>query len=59
MIVNVFVDGATEARLRVLAKETARSIDDLCDSAISEAVLDAFRDRDDDPGHTAKQDQPL
>jgi hypothetical protein len=47
--INVYVDGPTYARLRQISDETGRSVEDLAESAVSEAALDAFRHRKDDP----------
>jgi hypothetical protein len=47
---TIYVGGETLKRLRFIAKELHRSVDDLCDSSISEAALHYFRGRrEDDP----------
>lgn len=49
MIIQVYVDEATEARLKKSAEELGRSIEDLAESGVSEAALNAWRQRKDDP----------
>lgn len=49
MILSIYIDPETEARLRKIAEETDRKIEDLAECAVSESVLDAFRGRNDDP----------
>jgi hypothetical protein len=49
-MIAIYADAATVARLRKLSEELGRSINDLCEAAVAEAALDAFRHRDDDPG---------
>lgn len=48
-IIQVFIDGETDARLRVLAEERGTSIEELAELATAEAALDSFRGRKDDP----------
>jgi predicted transcriptional regulator len=47
--ITIYVDPATEARLRQIADETGRGIEDLAESAVSEEALRHFRHRADDP----------
>lgn len=49
MILQVYVDADTHARLRKLAKEHGKSVESLVEASVSEATLDAFRQRNDDP----------
>ena len=55
MIISVYVDGKTEARLRKSAKELDRSIEDLAECCVSEGVLDAWRGRKDDPDEISRE----
>lgn len=48
-VLSVFIDVATEKRLRKISAETGRPIDELAESAVEEEALNAFRDRHDDP----------
>jgi len=41
--VTLHLDSVTEARLREIAAELGRSVEDLCRSAVSETALDYFR----------------
>ena len=43
MILSVYIDAETEARLRRVSEENGRSIEDLAESAVAEAALDATR----------------
>ena len=56
MILSVYVDEKTEARMKLYSQESGRSMEELADTAVSEAALDAFRHRRDDPA--ANIDQP-
>lgn len=49
MIIDIYLDDNTHERLKKLAEEMGREIRDLAESAVSEAVLEAFRHRNDDP----------
>ncbi len=49
MLIQVYVDDATEKRLKKSAEELGRTVEDLAESGISEAALDAWRHRKDDP----------
>jgi predicted transcriptional regulator len=46
---TIHIDEKTEARLRKASEEMARDVHDLAECAVSEAVLDYFRHRQDDP----------
>lgn len=48
-LLSVYIDAATAARLAQVSSETGRSMEDLAESAISEAALASFRHRKDDP----------
>lgn len=52
-VVSVYVDEATERRMLKIAAEKQRSVQDLAECAVSEAALDYFRRRPDDPGRRA------
>ena len=54
MIIQISIDDQTVARLKILARELDRSVEDLAESAVSETVLDSFRHRNDDPGRTVR-----
>lgn len=47
--ITIYVDPATEARLRQIADETGRPLEDLAEAAVSEEALGYFRHRADDP----------
>ena len=49
MILSVYVDEADQRRLEAIALETGRSVEDLASAAVSEAALEAYRHRKDDP----------
>ena len=53
MILGIYVDDPTLARLKRLSKNTGRSVEDLAESAVSEAALSAFRGSKNDPGRKA------
>lgn len=40
MIIKVYIDGATKARLEQASQELGRTIEDLAEAAVSEAALD-------------------
>lgn len=40
---------AAERRLKLISRETKRSVEDLAASAVEEAALEYFRNRNDDP----------
>ncbi|MER9375941.1 hypothetical protein [Mesorhizobium sp. M0491] len=42
-ILSVYIDERTAARMRSIAAEKGRSIEDLAECAVSEAALDYFR----------------
>lgn len=48
-ILNVYLDHETHQRLLFISKELGRSIDNLADCSVSEAALNFFRGRNDDP----------
>ena len=54
MILTVHIDDATEKRLRKFSADSGRTIEDLAESAISEAALDAFRGTRNDPAARVK-----
>jgi len=43
--ITLYLDDATEARLRVIAKQEDRKVEDLAGAAVSEAALGYFRNR--------------
>lgn len=50
-LITIYIDDATEARMRVIAVELDRKVEDLAETAISEAALSYFRhDPSADPG---------
>lgn len=49
MIIDVYLSDDTIARLNKTAEQKQRSIKELCEAAIDEAALDAWRGRKDDP----------
>lgn len=49
MIVEIYLDAKTAARLKLIAEERGSGVDDLCEAAVEEAALDVFRNRADDP----------
>jgi len=53
-IVNVYIDDATASRLHKASLETGISQADICESAVSETLLDNFRHRKDDPGRSSR-----
>lgn len=53
--ITIYIDPATEERLRLVAAETDRRLEDLAESAVSEHVLAYFRHRADDPGRDMKR----
>lgn len=48
-ILNVYLDDKTHRRLQFIAKELGRPEVDLAECSISEAALDFFKGRNDDP----------
>lgn len=50
MIIRVHLDEKTTARITQASAETGRSIDWLAADAVSEYMINGFRDRKDDPG---------
>lgn len=48
--ITLYLDLATEARLRSIADETGRRVEDLAECAVNEEALRYFRHRADDPG---------
>ena len=56
--ITIYLDPATEARLRQIADETDRRVEDLAEAAVSEEALRLFRHRHDDPGRTAPKRMP-
>jgi len=48
--ITVYLDPATEERLRQIAHETGRRVEELAECAVSEEALAYFRNRADDPG---------
>lgn len=52
--ITLYLDDATEERMRLIAIETGRRVEDLCECAVAEEALGYFRHRHDDPG----RDQP-
>jgi hypothetical protein len=48
-LIRVFIDGDTAKRLAIIAHETGREVAELAESAVSEAALEYFRSRNDDP----------
>jgi hypothetical protein len=42
-VISVYVDEQTAARMKSIAAEKGRSIEDLAECAVSEAALDYFR----------------
>lgn len=55
-IIEIITNEDTEARLKAISKELSRSEDQLCECAVSEAALDYFRGRKDDPADEGKND---
>jgi hypothetical protein len=49
----VYVDDDTHKRLVLIEAETGRAGDDLASDAVSEAALEYFRHRKDDPARAA------
>lgn len=49
MLIQVYVDDDTEKRLRQIAKDAERSVEDFAECAVAEAALDIFRGQNDDP----------
>ena len=47
--ITVILDAATEARIRQVAEELDRRVEDLAELAIAEAAAVFFAKRDDDP----------
>jgi predicted transcriptional regulator len=43
--ITLYLDDATEARLRVIAKHEDRKVEDLAEASVSEAALNYFRGR--------------
>lgn len=56
--ITLYLDPATEARLRLIADETDRRVEDLAEAAVSEEALRYFRHRQDDPGRTVATPTP-
>jgi len=54
--VTIHLDSGTEARLRQIADELDRSVEDLCESAVSETALNYFRHQ---PGRDPAQVEKL
>jgi len=50
--ITVLLDDKTLARMRVIASETGRAMEELAEAAVSEAALEYFRHRKDDPATT-------
>jgi predicted transcriptional regulator len=48
--ITIYLDNATEERLRLIADETGRRVEELAASAVSQEALRYFRSRHDDPG---------
>lgn len=46
---KIYVDDATDLRLAFISKERFTAVDDLAGAAVSEAALEYFRHRKDDP----------
>lgn len=44
-ILNIYVDDATLARLRLVSSETGRTVEDLAECAVAEAALGSERSR--------------
>jgi hypothetical protein len=55
MILHVYIDAETADRLRQISALEGRPMDQLADSAISEAALAYFRHRKDDPVRKSAQ----
>lgn len=51
MIIQVYADEKTEARLKLAAQEMGLSVEHLAENAVSEAALAAYRNRPDDPAN--------
>lgn len=47
--ITLYLDPATEARLRQIADETGRRCEELAEAAVAEEALGYFRHRADDP----------
>ncbi len=47
--ITLHLDTGTEARMRRIAEETGRRVEELAGGAVCEAALDYFRARRDDP----------
>lgn len=56
--ITLYLDLATEARLRLIADETDRRVEDLAEAAVSEEALRFFRHRQDDPGRNIIKPAP-
>ncbi|RYE48309.1 MAG: hypothetical protein EOP24_07830 [Hyphomicrobiales bacterium] len=54
MILQIYIDDETHRRLYAIALETGREVDELAESAVSEAALTFFRSRNDDAVRSAK-----
>lgn len=56
-ILSVYITAETSARLEKLSREMGRTVEDLADSSVSEAALNAFRGRprQDDPAEALKE----
>ncbi len=54
MIISVHIDDEDTARLEAISILTGRTKSDLCESAISEALLDHYRHRKNDPAKLLK-----
>lgn len=42
-ILAIYLDAETEARLKAIAEETGRKVEELAECAVSESALDYFR----------------
>ncbi len=56
--ITLYLDPPTEARLRQIADETDRRVEDLAEAAVFEDALRRFRHRQDDPGRTLQRRTP-
>lgn len=56
--ITIYLDTATEERLRLIAVETDRRVEDLAESAVAEEALGYFRHRADDPGNAQPRRTP-
>ena len=53
----IYLDDPTVRRLRKASEENYKAIEEMAESAVSEAALDFWRGRDDDPGSNTRPNQ--